>query len=527
MGLIRRDTATIERLEQVEAELGRTLDNVDLYEERIAELELALEDTGWDLVSGGGNDREFSREALRKIAKHSRLAGIKNPLIGRAVRVRTYYTFGQGVQISADHEQLNDVLQRTMANRLNRKAFFGHQARKELDHDLQHDGNVFIACFTHPTTGRVKVRTIPFAEIVDVVSNPDDRADVWFYKRQWTQETTDLATGAVSTRTQTRLYPAMWYQPEVLQKRRMGDDNIVWDAPILHVKTGGRGDMRFGIPETYAALDWAKAYKEFLEDWATLVRSLSKLAWKLTTKGRKVAAAKTRLGTGITTTSGTESNPPPVAGSTFIQPEGTNLEAIPKTGATIAASDGKQLRLMVASAMDLPDTILSGDADQGNRATAETMDRPTELAIADRQQMWTDVAREVCTYIAAQAITAPNGALQSVGSVTVDDSDIEILIDGDPVKIVVEFPPVLEPDTDAMVKALITAATLDGKTPAGTIPPDALARRLMTVLGFDDVDDLVAELEAIADRAGLTDDADVTEALRQVRDVLVILGEAA
>jgi hypothetical protein len=271
--------------------------------------------------------------------------------------------------------------------------------------------------------------------------------------------------------------------------------------------------MRWGIPDMYAAIDWARAYREFLEDWATLVRALSRFAYKVTTKGRNVAGAKTRLSTGVGSPDGspTETNPPPPAGSTFVQSPGTSLEAVGKTGATVAATDGKQLRLMVAAAVDFPDTILSGDADQGNLATAKTLDRPTELAMLERQQLGRDILTDVATWIIAAAVRA--GVLS--GEVFTDDDDIRVLVDGEPLKVVVEFPDILDPDVQAEIDALVKLATLDGKADANMVPPDALRRRGMKVLGFEDVDELVGELEAIADRSG---EEDVAEVLAEVRD---------
>ena len=43
-------------------------------------------------------------------------------------------------------------------------------------------------------------------------------------------------------------------------------------------------------------------------------------------------------------------------------------------------------------------TILSGDLDQGNLATAKTLDRPTELAMMDRQQLWADIFQRLINY---------------------------------------------------------------------------------------------------------------------------------
>lgn len=519
MGLF-RDTEARERAALLEAELGQYADTVDHLEESIAELELALEDVGWDALTGG-RSTEFSRDGLRLIARAALLARIKNPLIGRGVRVRRFYTWGQGVDVATDDEDLQEWLAGFVGDLGNRRAVFGSQARQDLDEDLQVDGNVFYTCPTNPSTGRVQVRTIPFAEIHRVITNPDDRSEPWFYERHFTGTTFDDHRGLTSGGEQVEYYPALWHQPSYRPPTIAGR-RVRWDSPVLHVRPPGRTHQGFGVSEIYAALDWAKAYKQFLEDWATLVRSLSRFAFKLTAKGGKAgrAEAKRKLGTAQTATS-RETNPPPVAGSTFISDGVSNLEAIPKTGATVSAEDGKQLRLMVASAMDLPDTILSGDADQGNRATAETMDRPTELAMASRQTLWADAWTELIVYAAAASIEAPRGVLAG-GSVTREDGNVVVLTaEGQPVgqTVRVGFPPVLEPDLEKAVTAIVTAATLDGKGDAGIFPRDALIRRFATTLGFENVDDMIGELEAIAARAGVdASDEDVAEAARVLRE---------
>lgn len=510
-----------ESLAAAETARDQAYDTIDLHEERLAELEFAIEDQGWDLLRSGA-DRELSRRSLDTLCKLASVAYLKNPLIRRAVRVRAFYVWGQGVQWSSPHEQTNELLADTADDRGNRTALFGHQARWDAEIDLALDGNLFAVLFTDPKTGRVRVRVVPLSEITDVVENPDDRTEPWFYKRTCQVQVLDVATGRTVTETRVVWHPALWYEPPARERpEEIGGAEVKWDAPIYHVKVGGRSSMRFGVPEVYAALDWAKAYKEFLEDWATLVRALSRFAFKLTTPGRKTTRAKERLqttaGTGTTTV---DSNPPATTGATFVQPTGTNLEAIPKTGATVSADDGRQLRLMVAAAMDLPDTVLSGDADQGNRATAQTLDRPTELAMLDRQSLWREFFQDVFTYIAAAAIRA--GRLH--GNVSVDGDDVAVEVEGEPLSISVDFPPILQPDIGGIVGAIVTAATLEGKTPAGTIPPQALARKLLTTLGFDNVDDLVGELERIAgdtpDPETVTDLADVAEAARKVLGVL-------
>jgi hypothetical protein len=156
------------------------------------------------------------------------------------------------------------------------------------------------------------------------------------------------------------------------------------------MKVGGLSEMQFGIPETYQALDWARAYKEFLEDWATIVKSLSRFAWKMTVPQGSdgVAVAQSVLGSTVSLESG-ENNPAPPAGSAFVESGEFNLQAMPKTGATIQADDGRRLLLMALAAFGIPETF-TGDVSVGTLATAESLDRPTELKFRDRQTLWQD-----------------------------------------------------------------------------------------------------------------------------------------
>lgn len=471
--------------------------SAELLESRIAELEFALEDVGWHELGGVGR-REFSRDALRRIIALSRLMAIKNPLIRRAVAVSGFYVWAQGVEVSCDDDQANTLIQQFMDDRANKAEFFGHQGRLTKDHTLRTTGNVFFTFVTNRLQGDVALRSIDVDEIIDIVQNPDDRAEVWFYRRQWTQLDFDIASGVTNTRPMQAWYPDWQHQPPAAEQiSHIGMYLVHWDQPIYHLKVGGQEGMRFGIPETYAALDWAKAYTAFLEDWATIVRSLSRFAWKKVSKRGKAGSEATRLNsTAGTGGSFRETNPSPNPGSVFVQPEGSgDLTPIAKTGATIDSDSGKPLRLMAAAALNLPDTILSGDSDQGNLATAKTLDRPTELGFLERQELWAEFIRDVCGYrldVADASAQSQLSKSSTADGLQVDQAD-------DTTTITVAFPPILEADVAELLQA-ITAADALGLVPDGTI-----LRLALTALGVDDIDEIVAMLPDIkAEKAAAT-----------------------
>lgn len=448
-------------------------DTAAFMTERLAELEFALEDRGWERLSGEAAG-EFTREALRKICALSRLMYLKNPLVNRAVSLSAHYVFSQGVVIQSEDEVTNVKIQAFIDDPHNKAELTSHSARMLKDADLTVLGNIFFVLFTQPTTGAVKVRSIPVDEVQEIMCNPEDSKEVWYYKRAWSQKTVQDDGTQLASESKVAYYPDWQYSADGVAKRdTIGGFPVMWDSPVYHVKTGGMSDMKFGVPETYSVLDWATAYKNFLEDWATMSRALSKFAWNMTaTNGnRGVQAAKTKLQSLLGRPPGTiDTNPPPVAGSTFIGAGGNNLEPMKIGGANISGEDGRRLLLMVAAGTGFPETFF-GDASVGNLATAKTLDRPTELKMVSRRAVWSGVFKDLLGYAIDKKAT--NGFTDAKGNDKID----------------VDWPPLLEHDMKAAVDAVISAGTLDGKRLAGTIDIETLTRLLFTVLGYEDIDE--------------------------------------
>lgn len=483
-------------------ENGQLLETVELFAERLGELELALEDMDWIRLTLDG-EREFSNAGLAKIVMLARLAYLKNPLINRAVSVQAHYVWGQGVSIGARPSIVDEVVQSFLDHPKNQAELTSHQARTMKEVQLQLESNLFLVLFANASSGRVLVRSIPVDEILkgDIICNPEDRKDPWYYKRVWAQRTFNQDTGEQGVEQLEAYYPDWRYQPTA-KPDEIGGKPVHWDQPVMHVKVGGLPDMRFGVPEVYSALDWAKAVREDLERYATLRQSLARFAWNLTTKGGAagVAAARTKLGSTLGNPgTGLESNPPPVTGSMFIGTDPDQLKPIRTAGMAPSADDGRRLGLMVSAGTGIPETMLFGDADVGNLATSKTLDRPTELKMIDRQTLWGDVWRDILEYVALQSTKAPSGKLNGVGTIE-DDDGVEVLVveetnekTGKPItySIDVDFPPILERDMKDRVTAIVTAATLDGKNPVGTLDKRTVVSLIASALGLDDIDDLV------------------------------------
>jgi hypothetical protein len=480
-------------------ELAQASFENEVLTERMAELELALEDANWMRLMMEGQ-QEFSRDGLRKIVELARMMFIKNPLVNRAVLVQALYVWGQGVTVKFKDPILNKVLQAFWDDEKNRAEWTSHQAQIYKEYDLRVEGNIFFVFFTRPTDGRVRVRTLPFDEISEIISDPEDSKSPRYYVRQWTEKRDDARYGTgYRTVTRKACYPYWKYNPITKPQKVRGMD-VHWDTPAYHVRTGGMSNWKFGVSEIYQAVDWARAYKEFLEDVASLMRAYSRFAWKRVTKGGKKAIAAERAKMATTLASGgtsTETNPSPVTGAMAILGEGTDLQPMQLRGAAISADDGRRFLLMVAAAVGLSETYF-GDVSVGTFATAKTMDRPTELAMKERQTMWTDIIRAINNFVMLQAAKY-NTEVRALCTVKkeIDGDEIEEGIQwnsGVNTMQDIDFPPILEKDIQTSVQAVVTALTLNGQEIINLIPPEIGVRLILSALGQDDIDEIMAEI---------------------------------
>ncbi|PKN91097.1 MAG: hypothetical protein CVU44_21000 [Chloroflexi bacterium HGW-Chloroflexi-6] len=518
LGEMRQENANLR--EQV----GQLDNTLEFMQEGMAELELALEDLNYIRLSAD-SEQEFSRNGLDKIVDLSRLMYVKNPLIKRQVQVKSLYVWAQGINVRAKNPEINKVLQAFWDDEKNRAELTSHQARMLKEVDLQVDGNLFFVFFVRPSDGRVRVRSIPMNEIREIVCDPNDAKSPWFYLRKWKETKINPQTGRKNTTQRQAYYPGWQYNPKV-KPSKFGSIEVRWNEPVYHVRIGGFSDWKFGLGEVYAGIDWARAYKGFLEDWASLTKSLSKIAWKMTTPGGKkgILAAKVKLGTTLgSPPSGAETNPAPTTGSAFIGGQGVDLQPMNIRGANVSADDGRRLLLMAAAGAGLPETYY-GDVSVGTLATAKTMDRPTELMMLERQTMWIDVLRNIFNFVLMWSVKATSGALNKLGTVTElpDDDEVELkLAWNKDVKAMldIDFPPILEHDMQAAVQAVVTALTLNGQDirlldePQGT-------RLILNALGVDDVDEIMTEMFPDETNSVTSSEARIGVVIRKIAEAL-------
>ena len=473
-------------------------ENAELSE-RLAHLEMALENVDWRLLTWQSH-QEFTRDGLRHMVELARIVALKNPLVKRGIAVKQLYVWGQGWSVKCKDEAVQEVINDFLQDPKNKAELTGYQALMDKEREQQTDGNQFLVAFVNKVTGRVRWRSFPFEECQKIICNPDDAKEPWLFERVWSQQRM-TETGAIETERMQAYYPALDYNP-VQKPAKIGGIVVRWDNPVHYIKTGGYSNWTFGVSEIYASLDWSQAYKSFLEDWSAIVRAYRRFAFELSTTGGKqgVAAAKSKIQTTVGANNnlgGYDSNPPPIAGGVFVHDQNTQLNPVRTQGATVGAEDGRRLLLMVAADAGLPETFY-GDVSVGTLATAHSLDRPTELAMASRQEFWKEHFERIFDFVIYWAAKAPQGPLNGMAAIneTVVDGQREIDIDWGETDnhIDIDFPPIVQEPTMDRISAMVQAATLSGGTLAGTIDIVTLTRMMLTELGEDDIDEIMEEL---------------------------------
>lgn len=469
-----REVAVSQRVDDLIAENSSLSENLALVRESVAALQIMLDrdNQGWTEIGYLERGNDFPRETLEQAFQLGKNMYLFNPLIKRGILVQQYYVWALGYSITSQNAIIKDFVHKFLNNPRN-EVEFGLEGLKEKEAALNYSGNVFLAFFTNRTTGEVRVRSILVNEIRDIYTNPDDAKEPWYYKRALPKENPGDPTRHV-------WHPDYRYHPvdrptslEVAGNR----DPINWDVPIYHIKTGGVDGMRWGFPEIFSSIPWARAYKRFLENWSVIMESYAKVSMQMarTDKAKDPGArAKLTAKTPEQRLIG-ERNGNSDVGQWMLG--GVELKAVRTAGQTTSAEEGRPLSLMVAAGIGLPITFF-GDVDAGNVATSTTLDRPTELKMRERQGSWKMWLGNVIRYAEIRSAMAPKGVLNAAGfsvlrTVNRVDQTYEYELippDGNPYEATLGFPDILERNATERIRALVMGATLMGKKISNVIP---------------------------------------------------------
>ncbi|MEN6440909.1 MAG: hypothetical protein ABFD97_20255 [Syntrophobacter sp.] len=429
-----------------------------------------------DLGRGSGDIQEFQRIAL---VKRARDAFRKDPNISRAVRFIADFTFGKGISYRATNPLVQECLDLFWTDPYNREELTCTEALLNRAAELVIAGEIFLVFFDGEET--VSVRSFNTEEIGDIIHSPDDYRQVrWYRRSSWNQEY-DFRSDTWGMG-----MPKVKYWPDWKYRTWNADTQVPEDKRgtglVYHMPIETLFGAKRGISYLCPALDWARAYKEFMEDRVSLNRSLATFAWNRKVKGGAADVAAT---TGLYRTNANGQKTGGV-GQVYSSNEGIDFEPIKTdSGAGNARDDGYQLKLQICAAVGIMNHYF-GDASQSNLATARSMELPQIRFFDSWQQRWTDTFKDIASLILERAVARgmlkiPGVTLHPIrGLVAKDRADLYVDID---------FPVISWLDVLNYVQAI----------EASQMTTEQKLRLELVAFGFNNID---AELEAWRENSG-------------------------
>src|SRR5690625_216504 len=340
--------------------------NYELLQERMDEMAQKYQELDWELLEGYDDNAGLSLDRLKQLEEILSDMVETNPLMKRAAQLRHSYIFGEGIWFTGLKPSGYDL----MKDEDNRRAMFSVQAQEELNKAKFTAGNVFVI-YNRKTK---KFTRVPLQEVDALEVDPESNERIWHIKRKWKHNGQDRE---------------MWYPTSTYtgpKRHWIGKVNgqqtkrvpVSQDAIIYHETANKQVGWTLGVPDSLAAMSWAIAYKNYLENNATLVKAYSQFAWKVTQQTRRgVDNAAVRIARGG-------------VGGAAVQGTGSDIQALPASGSQVDFNNGQPLAAMVAASLGVPVIALisSPGAAGGSYGAAETLDRPTVIGMQVIQKTW-------------------------------------------------------------------------------------------------------------------------------------------
>lgn len=389
MGYLRQDVA---ELREAQEDLLRVSD--------------AFDNIGWSPLSEQ-EANEMPLRTVKKMAQVSRALISTNPFVKRGVEARISYIWGRGVTFDGVTE-IQDILDK------NRKKLFSTQAYHEYERVLATDGNAFTAL---PIDNEdATAFRVGLDEIVGAVTNPLDKEEIWYFKRQYKVAKTNASTGQETVTVVTKYYASLDYYRDLEKRgkslpRRWNDAGVEQNYVMHHIAVNKQIGWKWGLPDIAAVIFWAKAYKEYLEDNANLVKAYSRIAWQIkagSQSGLAAASAQVARPPARDPITGEPSR----SGATAVTGLAGEIQALPAVGSSVDFTKGSPLAAAIASGLEVSLIVLTSDAGTGNRASAQTLDLPTLKAMQTRQLVHSQRFLDMFEFWGAD-ITPPNLSVAS------------------------------------------------------------------------------------------------------------------
>jgi hypothetical protein len=315
--------------------------------------------TGSNFLEIGYSDPlcEWDYSTRRYILEQCHLAWERNPLAKSAIQTIRMFTVQNGFSINYRNNQVKDILEGFIDDEQNNVA----ANDKAFLETLLIDGELFLR--KARSGGRLVIAPIPAWGIREIQCNPSNVHDIYQYHYLLT--TND---GVNTTVTHDEWIPV---------------------EDILHAAINRLPYEQRGRPDIFNVLPWLRAYKNWIEDRArqNAFRGAIYDVTVQTNNASHLAAVLSRY------------RKPMMSGTVNVHSDKEQFSVMPQdVRAGDAAEDGRQIKLMSAVGMGLPEYFLS-DGSNANLASATAQQLPALRRFGEYQDImkecvWMPILRE-------------------------------------------------------------------------------------------------------------------------------------
>ena len=410
--------------------LSRDIENLkEGYTDQAWDNRLSL-DRNWLMMSGYQNQRVIQKADVDLYHDLLNYGYQYSPLIKAAIDIKTRYTFGLSFSIQSENNKNKATIEVIMNDPKNRVALFGSQALTEADHDLQKGGNIFFAIYVK--TNPAQIRVWSTYEISDIITDPNDADMPMFYVRNWID---------VSGTSHTKAYPSVFNTKYAGIVNQDGiSASVDADVVVYHMAEGKGLKQKWALSPYTSTLPWNRAYEGFLLDFAAVVQMIRKYTTMFTTSGgnAQVSALSTQFH------HEQHGHHKGQVGNQIIASEGNDFKVVDAgSGKIVGPADSRYYLLQICASTAVPENLITGNPQTGNRASATELTTNFLPLIEERQTAWADTFKMVFSRI-------------------LGNPDFEI-----------SFPPLRSQDALSYLQSLCNTATLGSGTGilAGIIQP--------------------------------------------------------
>lgn len=314
----------------------------------------------WQTVIKADDDQSWIR---KERVKKSFECWERNPIAQSGIEYLVAYILGKGLTYTTEHEDIKRALD----------SFWQKNQMDTLHYELIRtrfvDGENFIWFLLPEGQQKLQLGQIPVilpidsSEISYIARKPDNALEPWYYHREYKiQKYPDISQNAIQT----------------LPPTEIVNENIPAEQ-MIHFKRSGLTNLSRGRGLLNTALEYFDEYKHWLKIRIVLNRVKSIFAWlvKLATRNQTEIDNWQRKFDNFAKydKDGNLLDTIPI-GQPIIYGEGMEIKAeSPQINASGSLEDGRQIKLMLAVALGLPEFALS-DGQNANLATTQSQQSP-------------------------------------------------------------------------------------------------------------------------------------------------------